>query len=119
GFAVSAPANCAVVERLGEGASVSLKFGADGAILRRAYLACDQSSQITTYGVTGTFLGASYSSYALNLTPSHALTAKTFYDGGGNVVASKTLTADGGYVIAVNGATKLQKTAFADGGYDL
>ena len=77
------------------------------------------SSYDVRYYTAGTFSGVAYASVDRAYTAANVQTVTTYYDGSGNVVATETFTANGGFTITVGGTLFEQKTVNADGSYDV
>jgi hypothetical protein len=71
------------------------------------------------YYTAGTFDGAAYASYDNAYTAANVRDFETFFDVNGNVVATDSFAANGGYTVTVGGTLTQQKTVNADGSYDI
>jgi len=78
----------------------------------------DGSYDIRIY-VAGTFNGVAYTSHDNAYTAAKFRYLATYYDAGGNVVASESFLANGGYTITIGGVVRQQKTVNADGSYQI
>ncbi len=90
----------------------------NGALYQVKTVNADGSYDIRAY-VAGSAWGESYASYDNAYTAAGALSAQSWSDASGNVLASKSLGANGGYTLMLNGALSQVKTVDADGAYQL
>jgi VCBS repeat-containing protein len=78
----------------------------------------DGSYDIRSY-TSGSFQGVTYASVDNAYTAAGLRNLETFYDASGNVLASQSFTANGGFVVTVGGVVALSKIVNADGSYVL
>ena len=78
----------------------------------------DGSYDIRIY-VAGTFNGVAYASHDNAFTAAKFRDLATYYDASGNVVASESFLADGGYTITIGGVVRQQKTVNPDGSFQI
>ena len=90
----------------------------NGALYQVKTVNADGSYDIRAYAA-GSAWGESYASYDNAYTAAGALSAQSWSDASGNVLASKSLGANGGYTLMLNGALSQVKTVDADGAYQL
>ena len=88
-----------------------------GTLSEQKTVHADGSYDARYYGA-GTLNGVAYASVDRADTAANVQTVATYYDGSGNVVATQTFTANGGFTITVGGTLFEQKTVNADGSYD-
>ena len=93
--------------------------------ISRTFAASGKPVLVQTYGAggaftvqtftAGTFAGTAYASHTNSYTAANFVALQTFYDASGNVVATQSLTPDGGHTIKVNGVVVEVKTIHTDG----
>ena len=98
-------------------AQVINKYNSSGHLISTEAIYADGSYDIHYY-TAGTLNGIAYASVDRAYTTANVQTVATYYDGSGNVVATQTFTANGGFTITVGGTLSEQKTVHADGSYD-
>ena len=118
----SSTATFTLTDTTGAGTStkekIAYSFNASAALTKIETWNADGSIHDIDYLTGGTFHGVAYASYD-NSYAFGFRNLETFYDASGNVVASETFQANGGYSLYLGGTLEQQKTVNADGTYDI